>query len=75
MGRLVRILLFGIVGAIGLAVVAAVAMYLFFDPNDFRDDISAQVKAATDWVTRCRGGGKGRVTIHTFKGDVRLCNE
>lgn len=47
MGRLVRILLFGIVGAIGLAVVAAVAMYLFFDPNDFRDDISAQVKAAT----------------------------
>ena len=47
MGRLIRILLFGIVGAIGLAVVAAVAMYLFFDPNDFRDDISAQVKAAT----------------------------
>ena len=47
MGRLVRILLFGIVGAVGLAVVAAVAMYLFFDPNDFRDDISAQVKAAT----------------------------
>ena len=47
MGRLVRILLFGIVGAVGLAMVAAVAMYLFFDPNDFRDDISAQVKAAT----------------------------
>ena len=47
MGRLVRILLFGIVGAIGLAVVAAVAMYLFFDPNDFRDEISAKVKAAT----------------------------
>ena len=47
MGRLVRILLFGIVGAIGLAMVAAVALFLFFDPNDFRDEISAQVKAAT----------------------------
>ncbi len=47
MGRLVRILFLAIAGAVGLAVVAAVALFLFFDPNDFRDDISAQVKAAT----------------------------
>ena len=47
MGRLVRILLFALAGAVGLTVVAAVALFLFFDPNDFRDDISAQVKTAT----------------------------
>jgi len=47
MGRLVRILLLVAAGFIGLVVVAAVALFLFFDPNDFRDDISAQVKEAT----------------------------
>ena len=47
MGRLVRILLLGVAGFVGLAVIAAVALSLFFDPNDFRDEISTQVKAAT----------------------------
>lgn len=47
MGRLVRILLLVFAGFVGLAVVAAVALFLFFDPNDFRDEISAQVKEAT----------------------------
>jgi len=47
MGRLVRILLFVVAGFIGLAIIASVALFLFFDPNDFRDDISEQVKTAT----------------------------
>jgi AsmA protein len=47
MGRLVRILVLVFAAAVGVAVVAAVALFLFFDPNDFRDDISAQVKQAT----------------------------
>lgn len=47
MGRLVRILVLVFAAVVGLAVVAAVALFLFFDPNDFRDDISAQVKRAT----------------------------
>lgn len=47
MGRLVKFLLLAVAGALGLAVIAGVALFLFFDPNDFRDDISAQVKVAT----------------------------
>ena len=47
MGRLVKILLLVVAGIVGLAVIAAVALFLFFDPNDFRDEISAQVKEAT----------------------------
>ena len=47
MGRLVRILLLVVAGFVGLTVIAAVALFLFFDPNDFRDEISAQVKSAT----------------------------
>ena len=47
MARLFKILVVLIVGAVGIVVIAAVALILFFDPNDFRDDISAQVKAAT----------------------------
>jgi AsmA protein len=47
MGRLVKVLLIIVAGIVGLAVLAAVALFLFFDPNDFRDEISAQVKKAT----------------------------
>ena len=47
MGRLVRTLLLIIAGIVGLAVLASVALFLFFDPNDFRDEISAQVKEVT----------------------------
>jgi AsmA protein len=47
MGRLIKILLLVVAGFVGLAVIAAAALFLFFDPNDFRDDISAQVKKAT----------------------------
>ncbi len=47
MGRLLKILLLAIAGVLGLVMIAAVAMFLFFDPNDFRDEISAQVKKAT----------------------------
>ena len=47
MGRLVKPLLLFIAGIVGLAVLASVALFLFFDPNDFRDEISAQVKELT----------------------------
>ena len=47
MGRLVKILLLVIAGFVSLVVIAAVALFLFFDPNDFRADISTQVKNAT----------------------------
>ena len=32
---------------VGIAVIASVALYLFFDPNDFRDEISTAVKEST----------------------------
>lgn len=47
MGRLLKILLLVVAGIVGLAVLASAALFLFFDPNDFRDDISAQVKTVT----------------------------
>ncbi len=47
MGRLLKIILLAVAGFIGLLVIGAVALFLFFDPNDFRDDISTQVKEAT----------------------------
>lgn len=47
MGRVVKYLLWLIGGFIALFVLAAVALYVFFDPNDFRDEISSSVKNQT----------------------------
>lgn len=47
MGRLLKILLLVIAGIVGIIVIAAVSLTLFFDPNDFRDRISAGVKERT----------------------------
>ena len=47
MGRLVKILLLGVAAVVGLLMIGAIALFLFFDPNDFRDEISAEVKEAT----------------------------
>ncbi|MEX2496610.1 MAG: AsmA family protein [Woeseia sp.] len=47
MGRVLKVLLIAIAAVIGIFVIAAVALLLFFDPNDFRDDISARVTDAT----------------------------
>ena len=47
MAKLAKILLILIAGLIGVLVIAAVALKLFFDPNDFRDNISAQAMNAT----------------------------
>ena len=47
MNRLVRILLIIVASVVGIVIFASVALYLFFDPNDYREDISAGVKAAT----------------------------
>ncbi|HLU05580.1 MAG TPA: AsmA family protein [Woeseiaceae bacterium] len=47
MGRVLKILLIVIAGLIGIVVIAAVALLLFFDPNDYRDEISAQVAETT----------------------------
>jgi AsmA protein len=47
MGRVVKYLLWLVGGFVTLFVVAAVAVYLFFDPNDFREDIAKSVKNQT----------------------------
>jgi AsmA protein len=47
MGRLVKILLVLVAGIVGVAVIAAVALFLFFDPNNFREEISAAVMEET----------------------------
>ena len=47
MDRLVKILLLLVAGVIGLGIVASVALLIFFDPNDFRREISDGVKEAT----------------------------
>ncbi|MDP3295584.1 MAG: AsmA family protein, partial [Nevskia sp.] len=47
MGKLVKII-FGIVGVVLLLVVLAVGAFaLFFDPNDFRSQITAAAKKST----------------------------
>jgi AsmA protein len=47
MGRLLKIILFLVAGLVGVVVIAAVSLAIFFDPNDFRDRISAAVKEST----------------------------
>lgn len=47
MNSVVRTLLLIVAGLIGVTVLASVALLLFFDPNEYRDDISAAVKDAT----------------------------
>ncbi|MEQ9564025.1 MAG: AsmA family protein, partial [Woeseiaceae bacterium] len=47
MARLVKILLIAVAAIVGIGVIAAAALYLFFDPNDFRDDISTAVREST----------------------------
>jgi AsmA protein len=55
MGRVLKILLIVVAGVLGIFVIAAVALLLFFDPNDFRDDISARVSDATGREFRIEG--------------------
>ena len=47
MGRLLKIILLFVAGIVGIIVIAAVSLTLFFDPNDFRERISTGVKDAT----------------------------
>ena len=47
MGGVVKKLLYLVLGIVAVFVVAVVAFVLLFDPNDYRDEISAQVKRAT----------------------------
>ena len=47
MARLFKILLVLAAGFVGVLVLAAVAAFLFFDPNDFKDRLSAAVKEQT----------------------------
>jgi AsmA protein len=47
MNALVRALLIIVASIVGLVVLASVALYLFFDPNDYREEIAAGVKDAT----------------------------
>ena len=47
MTRLVKTLLIAVASVIGIVILASVALFLFFDPNDYREEISAGVKEAT----------------------------
>jgi AsmA protein len=47
MGRVVKVFLWLVGGFVALFVLAAAALYLFFDPNDFREEISRSVKSQT----------------------------
>ena len=47
MNHLLKTLLIIVVGFVGVVIFASVALYVFFDPNDYRDDISAGVKEVT----------------------------
>ena len=47
MKNLARTLLIIVASIVGVVVLASVALYLFFDPNDYREKISAGVKDAT----------------------------
>lgn len=47
MGRLIKVLLWVVGGFATLFILAAVALYVFFDPNDFREEISNSVKNQT----------------------------
>jgi len=47
MARLFKILFVLLAAVVGIVALAAVSLFLFFDPNDFRDRISASVKEQT----------------------------
>ena len=47
MAKLVRFILIGAVAFVGVGVLAGVLVSLFIDPNDYREQISAQVEEAT----------------------------
>lgn len=47
MARLLKILLLLIAAFIGVGVLASIALFLFFDPNDFRDEISVALNQST----------------------------
>lgn len=47
MGRVVKILVWLVGGFAALFILASVALFLFFDANDFREDISKSVKSQT----------------------------
>ncbi|NOX68699.1 MAG: AsmA family protein [Gammaproteobacteria bacterium] len=47
MGKIFKVFLTLFAGLVGLFVIAAIAVTLLFDPNDFRDEISTRVRDAT----------------------------
>ena len=47
MGRILKIILWLVAGFIAIFALAAVALYLFFDPNDFREDVATAVHEQT----------------------------
>ncbi len=47
MARLLKIIFVLLAAIVGIVAVAAVSLFLFFDPNDFRDRISTSVKEQT----------------------------
>ena len=56
MGSLLKNLVFFVLAIVALLVVAGIALIFLFDPNDYRDQIAAQVEQQT-----VRGDGEQRV--------------
>jgi len=47
MSRIIKYVVWLVGGFVALFAIAAIALYLFFDPNDFREDISTSVRNQT----------------------------
>ena len=47
MGRITKYLVYGVAGLVAVLIVAAIMFALVFDPNDYREKISAQVREST----------------------------
>ena len=47
MGRIIKYFFYAVGAIVALAIVAAISFALLFDPNDYRENISAGVKEAT----------------------------
>ena len=76
MSRLTKIILWLIASFAALFAVAAIAFFLFFDPNDFREDIAKAVEESTGRELTI----EGEVSLHLFPwlaveiGHTRLGN-
>lgn len=76
MGKILKVLLWVVGGIVGLVVVALAAVAIFFDPNDYKDQIVQAVKTETGRELTI----KGDLELHVFPwlavgiGEMQLGN-